>query len=55
MPASKIQFSEDDFNFIKQYKDAKGISMQRFVTVAVQELRLKLEAEQYIEDAKFKK
>lgn len=50
MPASKIVFDQEDLDFIKQYKQAKGISLQRFVTVAVKELRTKLEAQQYLED-----
>ena len=50
MPASKIRFEDDDFKFITDYKNATGISIQRFVTVAVQELRARLEAEQFLKD-----
>jgi len=55
MPASKIRFSEDDYNFITEYKEATGISIQRFVTVAVEELRARLEAEQYLKDEPYTK
>lgn len=50
MPASKIIFSDDDYKYMKDYKEAKGISIQRFVTVAIQDMRAKLEAEQFLED-----
>jgi len=55
MPASKIIFSEDDHRFMTDYKKSTGISIQRFVTVAVQELRTKLEAEQYLKDEPYTK
>lgn len=37
---------------MSDYKEATGISIQRFVTVAIQDLRIKLEAEQYLKDTK---
>lgn len=55
MPASKIRFEEDDFKFINGYKEATGVSLQRFVTVAIQELRARLEAEQFIKDEPYTK
>jgi hypothetical protein len=55
MPASKIKFSEEDFTFIQQYKEAEGISIQRFVTVAVQEMIIKLKAEQALKDSPYTK
>lgn len=50
MPASKIIFEDDDFKFIQDYKAVHGASLQWFVTVAVKELRAKLELEQYLKD-----
>jgi hypothetical protein len=55
MPASKIKFSDEDFTFIQQYKEAEGISIQRFVTVAVQEMIIKLKAEQALKDSPYTK
>lgn len=53
MPATKIIFDEDDFKYMTDYKDATGVSIQRFVTNAIKEHRLKLEAEQYIKDSHY--
>lgn len=53
MRASKIKFTDEDFEFIKQYKEANGISLQRFVTVAVQDLIEKLKTEQFLKDSPY--
>jgi hypothetical protein len=55
MPHSKIQFDEDDYKSIMLYKESSGISLQKFVTEAIKEKLIKIEAEQYIKDLPYLK
>lgn len=50
MAAQKILFDDEDFQFMKSYKGANGVSIQKFVTLAIKEYKLKIETEQLIKD-----
>lgn len=50
MKGSKILFDDKDYDFIIDYKDATGVSMQGFVTLAVKEKIQRLEIEHTLRD-----
>lgn len=54
MAAIKIIFEEEDHKYMKQYKDAHGVSIQRFVTSSVKKMIEELKADQIIKDQKLK-
>lgn len=55
MPHSKILFDEDDYKAIMLFKEVSGMSLQRFVTEAIKDKLIKIEAEQYIKDLPYLK
>lgn len=55
MKPSKILFTDEDYNRIMSYKEATGVSVQKFVTSAVSEKLEKVELEQYLKDLPYLK
>lgn len=55
MPSQKIIFKDDEYARIKAYKEATGVSVQRFVIDAVLERLEKVEVEQYLKDLPYLK
>jgi hypothetical protein len=55
MPSSKIHFDDDVYEFMKNHKEATGVSIQRFVAQAVRDAKEKAEAEQYLKDLPYTK
>ena len=51
MAASKIRFEDEDLKFINEYKEATGVSLQRFVTEAIKEKITNIKAQQVLDDA----
>lgn len=50
MASRTIHFSASMDKFMQDYKEATGMSIQKFVTKATEELKMKIEAEQLIKD-----
>lgn len=50
MAATKIFFTDDEYQFILDYKEATGLSIQQFVSEAIKDKILKIETEQYLKD-----
>lgn len=44
MKSHRIQFDETELDFMRDYKDAKGISIQQFVREAVQKKIVDIQA-----------
>lgn len=46
MTSHRILFDDEDMVFIKEYKDAKGLDIQKFVREAVKEKIKKIQVEE---------
>ena len=55
MPSQKITFKQDEYDRIKAYKEATGVSVQRFVIDSVLERLERVELEQYLKDLPYLK
>lgn len=53
MPHRKIDFKDEQLEFMSSYKDAHGVSLQRFVSEAVDYYIENKKAEQVIKDQEY--